>query len=290
MSVVHPTARRSGRKPHRRVERTCLQCGKVFLGRSDARFCGRPCYDKARPKEVRAKRSLLPPRLCLRCGTGFVPGDSRRVYCSRACSNAEKERRGPAPTLRQCRVCGAHFLGFKASGDLCSEACRQKARLRACSWCGRMFVGAQEKSHLCSSQCQSRYHDARQERKSGEVECRGCGKRVRFEKGFSSLRAYCSAACAKKTRRKHGKYQRKVRIKSQPSEVVTVAFLIQRDKGMCRLCGKAVDRKASVPHVESPTIDHVIPLAKGGAHTKANTQLVHYGCNMSKSDRLEMLF
>jgi len=43
-------------------------------------------------------------------------------------------------------------------------------------------------------------------------------------------------------------------------------------------------RNAVVPHPKAPTIDHVIPLSKGGTHEPANVQLAHYYCNSIKAD------
>jgi 5-methylcytosine-specific restriction endonuclease McrA len=37
-------------------------------------------------------------------------------------------------------------------------------------------------------------------------------------------------------------------------------------------------------------MDHVIPLSKGGSHTKSNTQLACFGCNTLKGDRVDSLF
>ena len=36
-----------------------------------------------------------------------------------------------------------------------------------------------------------------------------------------------------------------------------------------------------------PTLDHIIPLSKGGSHTWDNVQLAHMGCNAGKCDKEE---
>ena len=55
----------------------------------------------------------------------------------------------------------------------------------------------------------------------------------------------------------------------------------------CALCGKPVDRSLKFPHPLSPTIDHIIPIQKGG-HPFAleNLQLAHLVCNQTKGTRL----
>jgi 5-methylcytosine-specific restriction endonuclease McrA len=35
---------------------------------------------------------------------------------------------------------------------------------------------------------------------------------------------------------------------------------------------------------DAPTVDHIIPLAKGGTHTWDNVQLAHWSCNSDKRD------
>ena len=34
---------------------------------------------------------------------------------------------------------------------------------------------------------------------------------------------------------------------------------------------------------EAPSIDHIVPLSKGGEHSYANCALAHTGCNSAKS-------
>lgn len=56
---------------------------------------------------------------------------------------------------------------------------------------------------------------------------------------------------------------------------------------VCGICGKPVDFSLRYPHPLSPTIDHIIPLAKGGHPSNIdNLQLAHRCCNRQKSDKL----
>jgi 5-methylcytosine-specific restriction endonuclease McrA len=64
-------------------------------------------------------------------------------------------------------------------------------------------------------------------------------------------------------------------------QVDLVDFLMNRDGPSCALCGNFVDISTTERRWR-PSVDHVIPLSKGGAHTLDNLQLAHYRCNSSK--------
>ena len=56
---------------------------------------------------------------------------------------------------------------------------------------------------------------------------------------------------------------------------------------ICGICGHEVDFGLKFPHPLSPTIDHIIPVAKGGHPSDiSNLQLAHFYCNRQKSDKL----
>ena len=56
---------------------------------------------------------------------------------------------------------------------------------------------------------------------------------------------------------------------------------------VCGICGKPVDFSYKYPHPLSPTVDHIIPIAKGGHPSDINNlQLAHRCCNRQKSDKL----
>lgn len=52
--------------------------------------------------------------------------------------------------------------------------------------------------------------------------------------------------------------------------------------GACGICGRAVSRKHAYPHPLSASVDHIIPVAIGGATDIQNLQLAHLCCNHRK--------
>lgn len=63
------------------------------------------------------------------------------------------------------------------------------------------------------------------------------------------------------------------------------ADIYERDGWVCQLCLAPVDKELQWPDPLCATIDHVIPIVKGGPDSPDNVQLSHARCNMSKGDR-----
>lgn len=85
---------------------------------------------------------------------------------------------------------------------------------------------------------------------------------------------------ARPEKRKADKKRRKARERGARRAVrVDRAAIYRRDGGICQLCWTPVGFK--VMH-----LDHVVPLAHGGAHEPGNVQIVHPACNLAKLDRL----
>lgn len=63
--------------------------------------------------------------------------------------------------------------------------------------------------------------------------------------------------------------------------------IIMQTQELCAICGLPVDKTLKTPDPMSPTVDHIIPVAKGGHPSElANLQLAHRCCNLQKSDKL----
>jgi len=57
-------------------------------------------------------------------------------------------------------------------------------------------------------------------------------------------------------------------------------------RSACHICGEQIDYELKWPDPRSFVVDHVIPIAKGGAHTYDNTAAAHADCNSKKRARL----
>jgi 5-methylcytosine-specific restriction endonuclease McrA len=68
------------------------------------------------------------------------------------------------------------------------------------------------------------------------------------------------------------------------AERFTLDDIFVRDAGICHLCGDLVERHGLGSL--SATMDHVIPVTKGGHHTLENVKLAHRSCNTRKGNKL----
>lgn len=67
-------------------------------------------------------------------------------------------------------------------------------------------------------------------------------------------------------------------------ELVRSSVVAERDGWICHICGEPVPDE-QFPSPKSPSMDHVIPLSRGGEHSYANVRLAHFGCNAGKKNR-----
>jgi hypothetical protein len=69
-------------------------------------------------------------------------------------------------------------------------------------------------------------------------------------------------------------------------ERVSRAAVFSRDRLTCYLCHRQCVAEARPPEPHAATLDHVVPLCRGGAHTYANVRTACWGCNEAKGGRL----
>lgn len=225
---------------------TCHRCGKP-IGREPKRgriptYCSLVC------------RKNVPNAICVGCGNAFRPKECNRgTYCSRGCAFAHKRR----ISVARRATAPAHQM--------------------PCCWCGQPVI-ANRHTRFCGKGCARSWHEAQAQNKAERApvvkRCRLCGKEFTCHR-MTAVRSVCSLACTKR----HHAHNRRVRVRGAYVEDVTLAYLIERDKGMCGICGKLCDLSAKCPASNAPTIDHILALARGGKHERTNTRLAHFWCN-----------
>lgn len=168
-----------------------------------------------------------------------------------------------------CKACSGAFSWFRPAGQrgrnagFCSEACRgaeagREKRITPCPTCAKPFrprrvSAGQQAQQFCSIGCR-RYPSARvyatiQERAAAAGDRRRCRRRGAGYERFARRDVY------------------------------------ERDGWTCKLCGEPVDRTGKDKHLR-PSLDHIVPLARGGQHSRRNAQCAHWVCNSRKAHQL----
>ena len=73
-------------------------------------------------------------------------------------------------------------------------------------------------------------------------------------------------------------HRRRVKLMAGFVEKVDFATVYERDQGRCHICGKRVEKKEA-------TLDHLIPVSRGGSHRTSNVRIAHRSCNSRRSSR-----
>lgn len=68
--------------------------------------------------------------------------------------------------------------------------------------------------------------------------------------------------------------------------LVVPAEIFDRDGWRCQFCRCKVKKPTSRGGLKEATIDHIIPLSRGGSHTEANVQAACRMCNSKKNNKL----
>lgn len=246
----------------------CKKCGDQF----EHSTSGRRLYCHiCRPVRIDTRRRYQPTGIvrvqlvrgdCGQCGSEFV-GPTHQKWCSRICSDRAKGERRGARKGRFCADCGRPVQ----SGD---RDAKRPARCRPC---------AQAKP---SANTRGKLRKDGKPRGSGPQiwSCERCGDDWERESCRGQVPRWCP-----KCRHMAGFERRRARIAGAFVADVNRTRVFEADGWRCHLCGMLIDRSQKAPDRMSASIDHVIPLSRGGKHEPSNCRAAHLGCNAKKSNR-----
>lgn len=171
-----------------------------------------------------------------------------------------------APGLPQ-RTCSLDGCDARHEGKgLCRKHYVRKFRTRwsdgieeecVCEWCDAVFMARTQqgrRGRFCSQGCLSLWKA--KEYSSSDAERRA---------------AKLAARARRRSRERHPGFER-----FDPVEIY------DRDGWRCGICSRPIGRSYRSPHPRSASIDHIVPLAVGGLHVRANVQASHRECNGKK--------
>lgn len=242
----------------------CAVCRQAPVDHEFSVTCGDDCRQVIRRARRLVRLKTMP---CVACGRtvrlrrGQHP--HRAVFCSRECRERVRTLRATreCEQTATCEHCGAATKVFKSSGRVarwCSRACKAKAermkkvQAKACEWCAQAFETARTAQRFCCKDCQ--------------------------QQAAAKRRVTDGGGCHSRRAKKYG-----VRF-----EVIDPVTIFQRDRWMCQLCLAPIDPSLSWPHPACATLDHKVPMSKGGDHVVENLQAAHAACNLQKRNKMEL--
>ena len=152
---------------------------------------------------------------------------------------------------------------------------------------------AQKKAQLKAERLSRTVNDVITKRLAIHV-CKNCGNEFsQMVTGYNSTK-YCSEKCQNRYfNRRRCEKRYKTLMAREHNNDISLEKLFKRDHGVCYLCGEQCDWNDGedrggvfVAGPRYPSIDHVIPVAKGGTHTWNNIKLACRECNWLKRDAI----
>lgn len=288
----------------------CKKCGKVFQSERKKKYCSVECQQLRPKKEFR-------PLACLWCEKNFEPVFSKQRFCCKKHGNAYRNLHERRKHIYTCEGCGCQYRPKQVGRKrFCSRECyfthigkngpiservielRALAELHAvsdgyytwanqwkvCQRCRAPFFG-HKAAVYCSGACRQVYEPVG----SKTVVCTTCNKPFQSSAGRNPTRCKrcIRRAASKVAKKKYGKeFRKKARVLGVPYEPVNRLKVFERDGYKCGICGRKTKKGKKVPHPRAPTLDHIVPMAKGGGHLYSNVQCACFACNWLASDSL----
>lgn len=116
-------------------------------------------------------------------------------------------------------------------------------------------------------------------------ECKRCG--VVLDSPFKQF-CDCCIKYQKDSHRRKARYKRRANVVTNATvENIDAQFIYDRDDYICYLCEMPIPEEllGDYKHVLSPTLDHVVPVSKGGHHWQSNVKASHRICNSIKQEK-----
>lgn len=289
---------------------SCATCSKVVVVEGHGRlrkYCSEACYPPS-PSHLKP-RPIKPGEWdCATCGKAFIRtshGPNGQKHCSDECRRAARRARSrPRP---KCQQCGKLVDRKRRSGDplkFCSRECSfahwslvgrgatprfSRIYAKPCALCLRPFVSRTKRAR-CTAECDRRWGLIRALRSYVPVSCRECGITYCAMPG-EYARSTCSDECrdavirrGRAAVRRAAKARRRAKVRSgERGQLVDPFRVFAECKWRCALCGcKTPQAKRGTYDDDAPELDHIVPLADGGRHVRANLQLTCRSCNARK--------
>lgn len=230
---------------------------------------------------------------CVICGKQFTPKRRKSgLCCSRECAfeyNRQRLKKRDKD-VKVCKYCGKEFIEHRLylPNMYCSHECQVAEKKRLAVIHQEELTRKKQEAERVRlmkkvTQLVKKTLKEKQKEIDRTCECPECGK-IFEGTGVQGGKRYCSDACRKrKQNRGHDRRLNRCNIRDNS---ITLKKLYERDGGVCQICGAKLSFSGDPNSDEYPSIDHIIPISKGGDHVWNNVQLACRRCNTEKSDNL----
>jgi len=128
--------------------------------------------------------------------------------------------------------------------------------------------------HVAKGLCQKHYNATRYFTKAGR------------DRRTKQGRKYFATAKGKEALKKGSQKRRATKAGASIVENFTHKEIFNRDGYTCCVCGMPIDVNLKSPDMLSISLEHKIPLSKGGNHSLENCGSSHLLCNLRKNSKL----
>lgn len=236
------------------------------------------------------------PVACRGCGTEVQrkrPGARAPHFC-KDCAKQRARRHWLSPAEQRRRYREAHppIVTFKCVGCL-GEFPRPSLMgpppLR-CAECIRLDVVRRHREYRLRRFEQVRVGPC--ELCGRDVERHRLGKRRRFcqhcrlwrQRAMTAIWRLANPDRIRAAARRAG-HKRRAAKRGARADSINPRDIFVRDRWKCGICGKKIDARLRYPHRGSASLDHIVPLSRGGDHVRANVRASHLGCNLLRGNR-----
>jgi len=189
-----------------------------------------------------------------------------RTTCEGCGEQLKPQRRRGGPPRRWCSD-RCRLKAYRAEHEPVSpHAPRRSISYATCKYCASLYVVRRAKAPKRPA--------------CDRIECRRAENAERNRLGKYSTASRRRRGRPASTRAADAR--RRFRLEQVVVEAFTSEVIFERDGWRCGICTKKVDRRLSWPHPGSATVDHIIPVAELGPHTRANVRCAHLSCNSSR--------
>lgn len=280
----------------------CVDCGiETHHGR--CKRCSR-CSKAHKLMVLRSRSAPAKPRqyACILCGAECESHHKHAKYCE-----MHKEGRIKGPFTKICSRCCTVFVSDVHNKRYCSGKCagwtqnrRYRQRRRAGLVIPSLVVSECAKlrklsRHKASMGRQIRLQVKRQARKKWLsrfnitmicAECSGFYRAGDRNPRSPTHSRYCSDECGARADKRRSRTKQR-RSRRRLSGTFDPNAVMKRDRYKCQRCGIHTPKHLrGTTHDSAPEMDHIIPVAMGGANSEANIQCLCRKCNADKSSSI----